>query len=204
MRRIGAIVDGMSEYKSLPLITAKLGVEGAQFIRTLYAPIQPYAPVGVIARACRSPIAQLVSLRATDIIILLDLESRQDCPGAWASQILNSLNLPPECRGSVVIKNRMFENWLVADVDALKSSPRRYAVSAGAEKRISPDRADSCDAFRLLKDITDSRYEKVTDSKIILGNADPLRIAANSRSFRRFLRVAGHPDYTNQSARPRP
>jgi Domain of unknown function (DUF4276) len=202
VRRIGAIVDGQSEYRALPLITAKLEIAGAQFVKTLYAPIQPCAPAGVIARACQSPIQQLVQRRVTDIMILLDRETRSECPGTWASQIIDLLELPPGCRGWVIIKNRMFENWLIADLEALKASPRRYNLTTADERRIIPNKADSCDALRMLKNMTNSAYSKVDDSRIILTAADPLRIAANSRSFRRFLRVAGHSDYQTQSSKP--
>lgn len=202
MRRIGVIVDGQSEYKALPLIAAKLEIAGGQFVKTLYAPIQPYAPAGVIARACRSPIQQLVQHRVVDIVILLDREARSECSGAWASQIVNLLEFPPRSRGWVVLKNRMFENWLIADVEALKASPRRYNLTPADERRVMPDKADSCDALRMLKNITTQGYSKVDDSRIILSAADPLRIAANSRSFRRFLRVVGHNDYRTQSSKP--
>jgi hypothetical protein len=45
-------------------------------------------------------------------------------------------------------------------------------------------------------------YEKVQDAKRILERADVLRLATNSRSFRRFLRVIEHPTYREQSAAP--
>lgn len=195
-------MDGQSEYQSLPLITAKIGAADVRFLRTLCAPIQPYASAGVIARACRSPIEQLAQRGATDVVVVLDRETRSDCPGNWATEILGKLEIPADCQGWVVIKDKTFENWLIADIDALKASPRRFDVSDSVERKIKPDKADSCNALRLLKNITRPSYSKVSDSKIILAAADPLKVAENSRSFRRFLRISGHPSYTLASRRP--
>lgn len=202
MRHIGLIVDGQSEYQSLPLLTAKIDAPDVQFLRTLYAPIQPYASAGVVARACRSPIEQLVQRGATDVVVAIDREARSDCPGVWAAEILNKLEIPSDCQGWVVIKDRTFESWLVADVEALKASPKRFNVSPAIERRVNSDKADSCDALRLLKEITRPSYSKVADSRVILTAADPLRIANNSRSFRRFMRISGHPNYALASRRP--
>ena len=44
-------------------------------------------------------------------------------------------------------------------------------------------------------------YSKVRDSKIILAAADPLKIAENSRSFRRLMRIIGHELYRSQSVK---
>jgi hypothetical protein len=165
--------------------------------------MQPLAPAGVIARACRSPIEQLAQRRVTDIIVLLDRETRSDCPGVWASELVKVLDLPPQCNAWVVIKDKMFENWLVADLVALKASPRRYRLTPAFERMIAPGKADSCDALRIIKDITYPSYSKVGDSRTILAAADPLRMADNSRSFRRFLRVVGYSEYSAQSSQAR-
>ena len=63
-------------------------------------------------------------------------------------------------------------------------------------------KADSVDALALLKQATrGDAYDKVQDAKRILEEVDVAQLAANSRSFRRFLRVIGHPEYRSQSAR---
>lgn len=97
----------------------------------------------------------------------------------------------------------MYENWLVSDVEALKCQPGRFAVSDADARRVVPNRADRIDAMTLLKRMCkDAAYEKVRDSERILTRADVMRMAENSRSFRRFLRVVGHPSYQRQSASP--
>jgi uncharacterized protein DUF4276 len=193
------IVDGQSEYRALPLVTSKIVLARAQVINPLYAPIPPYAPTGVIANACRSRIDQLVRRGARDIIVLLDREARPECPGNLARTIGDALRLPAGCRGWVVVKNKMFENWLIADIGALRASPQRYQISPALERRIAPNKADSCDALGMLKEVTSHSYSKVQDSQTILAAAHPLKIAENSRSFRRLLRVMGHELYRDQS-----
>jgi hypothetical protein len=143
----------------------------------------------------------MMSKEVTDIVVLLDREDRQECPGQLAGEILDNLEIPPGCFGFVVIKDRMFENWLVADVATLRKFPGRYALSAADERRIVPDGADKLDALRIMKGITSPSYAKVSDSRKIMEAADPMAVAANSRSFRRLLRVLGAPPYENQSRR---
>jgi hypothetical protein len=46
------------------------------------------------------------------------------------------------------------------------------------------------------------RLKKSRPNQQIAAQCDPLRVAQNSRSFRRFLRVAGHADYLQQSKLP--
>ena len=104
---------------------------------------------------------------------------------------------------AVAVKNRMYENWLVSDPQALRSMSARFRLTTGQVRSVSNDRADSVDGLRLLKRIAQGKaYGKVADAVEIMGRADALRMASNSRSFRRFLRVIGHPSYASQSARP--
>jgi len=104
----------------------------------------------------------------------------------------------------VVVKRRKLENWLAADPHALKKMPKRFKVTRSFEKAVSPNKADSVrDAEALLDRIAIGQsFHKRTDARKIAARQNPLRVAANSRSFRRFLRLAEHPTYAKQSARP--
>jgi hypothetical protein len=95
----------------------------------------------------------------------------------------------------------MFENWLIADLKALKSFPGRYDITPAAERRIVASGADSTDAMKFMKQVTKPSYEKTSDSQKILTVADPMSMATNSRSFRRLLRVLGSATYEDQSQR---
>jgi len=103
----------------------------------------------------------------------------------------------------VVMKNRMFENWLVSDLVAFSNQGARFRVTGGMRSAVEPNRADGADALAWLKRACiGASYAKVEDAKRILGRADPVRMAQNSRSFRRLMRVVRHPVYLTQSRRP--
>ncbi|MGO9903074.1 MAG: hypothetical protein ACLP0J_26085 [Solirubrobacteraceae bacterium] len=50
----------------------------------------------------------------------------------------------------VVVKVRMFENWLVADYDALAAQRGRFKSSVADRNRVQPNRADAADAAAIL------------------------------------------------------
>jgi len=128
---------------------------------------------------------------------------RSECPGEFAAEILAGLRDKVEDGDvAVVVKNRMFENWLIADLGALKKQRGRYAVSKAAAKKVESNKADNVDATPLLKQCCKSDYRKVQDAKKILAHADPGVIGLHSRSFRRMLRCIRDPQYTDQSRQP--
>jgi hypothetical protein len=81
---------------------------------------------------------------------------------------------------------------------------RPWSVSQAQLRQIAPDRADSIpDAESLLKAAARKPgYNKTRDAVEIMMKADMLRIAENSRSFRRLLRCVNHPRYADQSKEP--
>lgn len=200
--RIGLVVDGQSEVAALPNLYPRLEAEtGHQFLRPVLAPIQPLAPPAAIARACGTRVSQLARRGADRVLVLVDREGRPECPGVLALEIQG--RLPQAVTTTVVIKNRTFENWLIADVQALLQQPGRFDVSAGMRSRIEPNHADSADALRLLQRAAiRTAYNKVQDSQRTLARAAPCEMASNSRSFRRFLRCSDHPLYRRQSRHP--
>lgn len=201
--RIGIIVEGESEYYSLPLILKSLG--GAYehaWLKVVKAVIPPKASYGVMANACKSRLRLLETEGVDRILVLIDREDRDECSGTIASGLAASLIKLTQTEVFVVVKDRTYENWLIADLEAIKNQRKRYSISAAAERSVIPDKADKVDALRYLKKICSGRYDKVEDSKKIARFATPIRIAANSRSFRRFLRCMGHQRYRRQSATP--
>ncbi|MCH8961998.1 MAG: DUF4276 family protein, partial [Bacteroidetes bacterium] len=105
---------------------------------------------------------------------------------------------------TVVVKNHSFENWLIADVKALRSLRGRFKVTRSFEKKVIPNKADHvADAEGLLNTIAVKRpYHKRRDAVHVTAVQEALEMARNSRSFRRFLRDVGHPQYLSQSKRP--
>ena len=200
---VGVVVDGHSEYKSLrPIIDQVSTVTGHAFLRVMYADIQPLAPSPTIAKSCGKAVAQLCARGADLVVVLFDRKNRAECASDIAGEVQERLARQVDCGVAVVLKDRAYENWLVSDIDAIRVQPARYNLSLNAERAISPNRADRCDALAILKRAARSSYRKVDDAEKIMAHADVQRMAANSRSFRRFLRVAGHPLYTTQSRRP--
>ena len=198
------MVDGVSEVGSLPeLYPALYQRSGNEFGAPIKANIQPTAPVGAIVGACVQPVRQAFARSADLAVVLLDREMRSECPGEFAAEILAGLRDKVEDGDvAVVVKNRMFENWLIADLGALKKQRGRYAVSKAAAKKVESNKADNVDATPLLKQCCKSDYRKVQDAKKILAHADPGVIGLHSRSFRRMLRCIRDPQYTDQSRQP--
>jgi hypothetical protein len=199
--RIGIVVDGVSEFRSLGQLYADLEVlTGNQFLAPLHADIQPHAPVGTIAKQCSASINQLFGRNADRVILLFDRETRSECPGTLAQAVERKIRREGV---RVVVKDRAFENWVIADLAALRKQPKRFEVSKATARAVQPDKADRVDALALLKRaaIKDA-YDKVEDSKRVLTVADASSIGAHSRSFRRFLRCVGCVLYAHQSSNP--
>jgi Domain of unknown function (DUF4276) len=201
--KVGIVVDGNSEFAGLPKILPRLTeITGDQYLTPVKADIQPYAPVGVIVRQCIRPVRQYLARGVTRVIVLVDREANTGCPGDLANEIGQPLAAATDPQVSVVVKNRTFENWVVADVNALRACPGRFEVSRRLARAVR-NNADHVDALTLLKRaVKTGGYDKVQDAKRVLAKADPLTIGANSRSFRRFLRVAECQPYLRQSQNP--
>lgn len=204
--KIGVVVDGQGEFRALPSLFPKIGSPHT-LLAPLYGDMQPFAPIPQIVGVVKSKLPILRARGAQRVLVLLDRENRNVCPGAWATQLADALN--QDCgqlgidKFIVVVKNSCFENWLVADPEAFTRMPRRFSLSAGALASISPNKADNIDAQRLLKAAAQGgTYSKTTDAVRILAAAEPARMAANSRSFRKLLRELEHPLYLKESIRP--
>jgi len=197
---VGFVVDGVAEYGSISLLYEQLcAASGNTFLNPVKADIQPLAPVPVIAERCVKPCRQLLLRGANRVIVLMDLEGRDSCPGRLASEIETAIDMAPV---AVVVKHSMFENWLLSDLNALSSQRGRFRVSKATRQAVEPNNVDTAKAMDLMKRAVQGDYNKVQDAKRILSQADVLAMAGNSRSFRRMLRVADHERYRNQSRAP--
>lgn len=84
--RVGVVVDGESEYKSLRALFPQLQTAtGYTFLRPVLAKFCPTAPYPAIARACQSHLLLLTGKRVDRIVVLLDREDRGDCSGPGGS-----------------------------------------------------------------------------------------------------------------------
>lgn len=204
--RVSIITEGVSEYSSLPLIRDQLRSRTGSVISTpLKVNVAPDAPPIVVARECKSRVLiARASQRANLILVLLDREQQEQSCGAIATSIREALGRT--CGGAsdiaVVVKDRLFENWLIADLDALRSQPRRFSVTPAMQRAVEPNRADRAPAMALMKRAVNGDYDKVKDSARILERMNVGSAAQHSRSFRHFLHVLGDSQYSTQCREP--
>lgn len=204
--KIGIIVDGQGEFASLPKLLAELkAATGASILNPLFEGLQPLATPQRIAEQCRRCLAILEKRGCDTVVILIDREGRTECPGRWAAVLENEISkfTSDGVAVRVVVKDRTFENWLAADFDALAGLRGRFTLTDADRNRVAPNKADHVDCYALLnRACRKGYYDKVADAGRILEVATVEGIAANSRSFRRLLRVLGHPSYVSQSRLP--
>lgn len=195
--KIGLLVDGRAEYQALGLLVSRLSTAHTVLHQPLLCDIQPFASPQQMALAASKKFPILLAKGVDSIVILIDKETRQDCTvelvrATERDAAARLAKLAPEARLQVVLKVSMFENWLVADPQALRELPGLFEQVDRIERQIAPNRADSVNALELLKGCAKHRsYDKVAGAMAICKKLDPKRAAANSRSFRKLLKVLG-------------
>ncbi len=177
----------------MPRLYPQLSARSGHDFMTLKINVSPDASAAVIARACRSRLVIALAKGASLAVVVLDREQQQICPGLIASGIeteVGKVCAPMPAR--VVIKDRTFENWLVADFGALAQCPKRFSLTNAMVARVEPDKADRCDGKALIASaVKKGQYDKVKDAERICRRMDVGKAAANSRSFRHLLHVIG-------------
>lgn len=202
--RIGIVVDGDAESQALKLLTQRISIPGTQLLNPVYANMQPRSTPRQVARSAKPKIDVLTARSVDAIVLLIDREDRQECPVQLATSIEDAFRAMDCSHVHVAVKDRKFENWLIADADVFRNLQARYRVTQAFRRAISPNKADSvADAEELLNRIVVSgEYHKRRDAAQITALLNATNMAQNSRSFRRFLRLVGHADYRDQSKRP--
>lgn len=199
---VGFVVDGQAEALAYPRLFARLKVDGVTFINPLYADMQPKATPAQIVKAAASRLKLAMSRGAERQVLLIDFENRDDCPPAFADAINQTLQEFGFVKATAVVKKQCFENWLIADPQALGQMRARFDIEEGFHKLVCNTGADNISAQACLEKCCKKfGYNKRVDPVHILEKVSPEVMAINSRSFRRFLRVIGHPLYSNQSRR---
>ncbi|GAA0948580.1 hypothetical protein GCM10009554_46320 [Kribbella koreensis] len=206
--RIAILTEGDGEFKALPRLYPQLreAIPRSTILRPLKVATTPYAAPGTIAQQCISRLTIAKSQQADRFILLLDREQQDKCSGVIAdsisSQIIKKISLPPKSL-YVVLKDRTFENWLIADPDALRSQRARFRLTVAFERAAGRGGSDRADALSLLKAVAvGSDYDKIEDADRICARQSIGKVASNSRSFRHFLHAIGHPDYQDQCRQP--
>ncbi len=151
--RIGLIVDGQAEYRSLALLYPRIDTSATIF-NPLYADIQPHSSPTRIVRASLPAIRILARRGANRVVVCIDHEHRPECIPRWRDQLETALNLRCVEEGisdvRVALKAAMFENWLVSDTVAVGKKKARFKLTQAHVNQISPNKADSVNAGRIL------------------------------------------------------
>lgn len=204
--RVAILTEGDSEYGAIPLLFEQLRqVTGNEFVQVMRIAVQPDGPPEKIARECEVAFKVCAVKKVSRVIVVLDREQRTESPGEIAAAIERAISdrCNPDFEVFVVMKDRAFENWVIADLDAIRAQPRRFNLTPRVTNAVAPNRADRADALGLLRASTIGRsYDKRDDSKRTFSRAQISRIAANSRSFRHFLHKAGDGTYAAQCKQP--
>lgn len=202
--KIGIIVEGQGEVLALKTLLPKITTTN-QFINSpLRADLQPKASTQIIARSAHAVVAIFQKRAVEKIVVLIDREDRER-PETFCRELKQAfLSMYKGIDFEIVIKNRQIENWLLADIDALKANNGRFNVTENIKRAVQPNKADNISKpCNLLETACIKKsYHKGNDPKIIMEKQCPRRVALHSRSFRRFLRVIGDPQYSTQSKNP--
>lgn len=197
--RIGLLVDGQAEYQGLRELRDRLCLPPHLIVQVLYCDLQPHSTPAQIAYVAAKRFRILEKDRVDTVVLLLDKEDRQDCTVELAEAIRREAAsrlalLPVPAQVHVVLKVSKLENWLVADPQALRELPGLFEDVDRIERQVAPGRADQVDALTLLRGCSRKRvYVKTDGAAAICRKLDPARAAANSRSFRKLLKVLEHP-----------
>jgi hypothetical protein len=205
--RVGVVVEGQSEFAALPQLREQLCLEtNSSSIKVLRARYDPHARPERVVKACRSALKQLVGRGFDLAVVLIDRERQAKSSAEIARDLEEAFNAAEiGIPVAVVVKDCCFENWLVADLEALRRLTARFQVSTGMVSAIEPDKADHADAHRLLKGAAKGdAYGKVDDARRILERATIAHMGRHSRSFRCFLARLGHPALQDGSCKPLP
>jgi hypothetical protein len=206
MTRIGIIVEGHGELPLFENLVKRIVSKAEILGRPLRSDLQPKSNANIIARAAASSIRIFHRRKVDCVVVAIDREDHP-CVMQFAKELGESFTKMYEDLGiefRIVIKNSCIENWLVADIQALKSMRARFSVQTALERHLESNCADQLgDAIGVLnKSCKKGRYHKGDDPAAISQHQDPLRMAENSRSFRKFMRCVESQQYLDQSRLP--
>lgn len=198
---VGLIVEGDTEYYALPLLAKNL--PGCP-------PLKPVNLKGVGSDVSSAAIAKMVAPKVAQhwlagrskVVVCIDRESRQQCAAGLAKEVADALVIEiqrfPNARGSlsVVIVDRAFEAWILADAKGLFAR----GVLANAPSFHCFEGRDGEQAGKGVVELSrllGRPYNKVVDGsqlfmRIDIGAARSFASGGSgSRSFDKFLRCLG-------------
>ncbi len=200
---VGLIVEGETEFAALPLLHKEGLVAGCPPLKptNLGGVGSHLDPVGIARMVTPKVIAHIAAGR-TKVIVCIDREQRADCSGEFAQRIVVMLRAELAKKGyqsldlHVVIADRTFESWLLADARGLykkgrfKTAPKFQCFEGNLGSR---DRKGVVELSQLLG----RDYGKTTDGPSLFRHLDfaAARLYGprqhGSKSLDKLLRVLG-------------
>ncbi|HEX8825635.1 MAG TPA: DUF4276 family protein [Archangium sp.] len=200
---IGLIVEGDAEFAAFPLLHKKKLVAGCP-------PLKPINLGGVGADNKPAGVAKLLAPKViqhqvagrTQVVICIDREHRALCAPGFASAVTEALRVELQRRGKpstdvhVVIADRAFEAWLLADAKGLhqrkvfKRAPHFHSFEGQLGERQLKGEVE-------LTTLLGRPYAKTKDGPDIFTKLDfttartHAKGASGSKSLDKFLRTLG-------------
>lgn len=200
---VGLVVEGETEFDALPLLHREHLVAGCPPLRAvnLRGVGSHLDPIGVAKMVAPKVIAHVAAGR-TRVIVCIDREQRDLCAGAFAQAVGRELAAELRrlrCSSSdvhVVIADRTFEAWLLADARGLnarghlKSAPRFHCFEGQMGKQGKKGVVE-------LTQLLGRPYDKTSDGKSLFREVDFATARKygpghhGSRSLDKLLRTLG-------------
>ncbi len=200
---VGLIVEGDTEYASLPRLHTKRLVPNCPPLHAinLGGLGQTLSAIGIARRIAPKVIAHVQAGRSS-VVVCFDRENRQECAPGLATEVSSALADELVRRGKhgvavcVVVVDRAFEAWILADAAGLVS--RGHFVRAPTFRCFegqsgSQSKKGTIEISRLL----DRDYDKTRDGPRLFERLDFTSArqhgagARGSKSLDKFLRCLG-------------
>jgi hypothetical protein len=192
------VVEGEAEHGAIPALLRRAGASpGAPIVfrgQALGCDVSV-----LVQRKLLSPTRAAVLKNHSKVLVILDRETRENCPGEFACSVLAELvrqlrsnfgyeGQPPVC---VICADRSLENWLISD-------PEGLATHAYIDKdilgRVGAN-ADGRNAVEIIKWAyrANSRYHKRRDAPSLAAKVrvEEQDVRRRSKSLDKLLREAG-------------
>lgn len=197
---LGLVVEGSSGANAVSVLLNSASIAAGSPINF------PGQPVGcsvkLLVEKVILPRVQIAVLKGySKILVILDRETRQECPGDFAQELSRQIssqlgerhsyrNHPPIC---VVVADIMLENWLIAD-------PRGVRNHANIDRDIANRVGNSADGRNPLAVLNYAYgprrfYQKTRDAPALASCVRVLEpsVRKRSKSLDKLLRTAGIP-----------
>lgn len=200
---VGLIVEGDAEFAAFPLLHKKKLVPGCPPLKTinLGGVGSDRKPEG-IAKLIAPKVIQHQAAGLTQVLICIDREQRTLCAPGFASAVMEALRVELQRRGKpwndvhVVIADRTFEAWLLADAKGLyqrkvfKRAPHFHSFEGQLGERQLKGVVE-------LTTLLGRSYSKTRDGPDLFTKLDfatartHAKGASGSKSLDKFLRTLG-------------